>query len=125
MTAENYDESKLNLKTFAGGLDQLLYETVTRYPDATIVYVVNYKPNPSKATGMAGRMSLYVEAIEKACAKWGVACLNLYTNPTFNKTFDITAKTNSTDGILPNSAGYDLLAPVIARFLAETYTAKS
>lgn len=125
MTAENYDESKLNLKTFAGGLDQLLYETVTRYPNATIVYVVNYKPNPNKATGMAGKMSLYVEAIENACAKWGVACLNLYTNPTFNKTFDITTKTNSTDGILPNSAGYDLLAPVIARFLAETYAAKS
>ncbi len=124
MTAENYDESKLNLKTFAGGLDQLLYETVTRYPNATIVYVVNYKLDPNRAKGMAGKMSLYVDAIEKACKKWGVACLNLYTNPTFNKAFDITTKVNSTDGILPNSAGYDLLTPVIARFMAETYAAK-
>ena len=114
---EETDIGSLDLSTFAGGLEQLLYQTKKQFPNAKIGYIICFKMGVSY--GRLGNMTEYVEMTKKICDKWGVAYLNLHDDVEFNKTFDIKSKTNSPDGIHPNANGYDLLYPIIAQFMAD------
>ena len=119
MTAENFDKSKLDKSTMAGGLEELLWTLKTNHPEAVIVYMINFKLNSS--IGKLNSMTHYVETIKELCDKWGVPYLDLYNDGWFNARFDITSKTHSTDGVHPNGPGYDMLAPVLAEFMADEY----
>ncbi len=120
-TAEETDISSLDLSTFAGGLENLLYKAKTCFPDATICYVINFKLNSS--IGNLRDMSEYVEMTQKICDKWGIPYRDLYNDTKFNKKFNVRRYTP--DGIHPNSAGYDILAPEIAQFIADEYVKKN
>lgn len=68
-------------------------------------------------------MTAYVEMIKALCDKWGVVYLDLYNDGWFNARFDIKSRVYSNDGLHPNAAGFDVLAPVLAEFMADTYIA--
>ena len=116
-SAEETDISSLDLSTFAGGLEQLLYQVKKQYPKAKIGYIICFKMGVNY--GRLGDMTEYVEMTKKICDKWGVPYLNLYEDKAFNTKFLIKLKKNAVDGCHPNENGYDLLAPVIAEFMAE------
>lgn len=107
----------LDCDTFAGGLERLLSIAKKQYPNAKIGYIICYKL--SHPAGRLNDMTEYVEMTKKICDKWGVPYLNLYEDKAFNTKFLIKLKKNAVDGCHPNENGYDLLAPVIAEFMAE------
>lgn len=112
----NIDE--LDLNTFAGGLEKLLYQVKKTYPKAEIGYIICFKLR-STLGGTLSDMSEYVEMTKKICDKWGVPYLNLYEDKEFNEQFKFNQNINTTDGIHPNSAGYEILYPIIAQFMAD------
>ncbi len=113
------DISKLDLDTFAGGLERLLYQAKKQYPNAKIGFIIMFKLRGSLTTGSLADMSEYVEMTKKICDKWDIPYLNLYEDMRFNVNFKVNSNINTVDGIHPNEKGYDLLAPVIAEFMAE------
>ena len=121
MTVEDFDASRLDRSTMAGGLEELLWKLTTAHPEAVIVYMINFKLN--SGAGMLNNMTKYVETIKVLCDKWGVPYLDLYNDGWFNARFDIRSTTHSGDGVHPNGAGYDMLSPVLAAFMADTYLA--
>ncbi len=116
-TPEETDIDALDLGTFAGGLEKLLYQCKKQYPYANIGYIICFKLN--HPAGKLNDMTEYVEMTKKICDKWGVPYLNLYEDDEFNAKFEIKTLKNAVDGCHPNENGYDLLAPVIAQFMAD------
>ncbi len=119
MSPEDMDVTKLDLSTLAGGMENVFYYARQYYSKATVVYVINFKLKSYQ--GSLADMSAYVDMTKKLCEKWDIPYLDLYNDEEFNKRFNVSSSTP--DGIHPNSAGYDILAPVIAQFMAEAYAA--
>jgi len=122
MTAKDFDASKLDKKTMAGGLEEVLYTLTENHKEAVIVYLIIYKVDFSM--GRCSDMEEYVQMIKTLCDKWGVTYLDLYHDAWFNARFDIKSRYYSNDGLHPNAKGYDMLTPVLAEFMADTYLAK-
>lgn len=121
MTADNFDASKLDKKTLAGGLEEVLYTLSANHPEAVIMFMILYKVDFN--TGRCMDMTEYVDMIKALCDKWGVAYLDLYNDGWFNERFDVKSRLYTNDGLHPNAKGYDVLTPVLAEFMADTYTA--
>ena len=119
MTRENFDPSKLKKSTMAGGLEEVLWTLTGNHPEAVIVYLIIYKVDFDM--GRLKKMDAYVDMIKALCDKWGVVYLDLYNDGWFNARFDIKSRVYSNDGLHPNAAGFDVLAPVLAEFMADTY----
>ena len=119
MTAENFDADKLDKKTMAGGLEEVLYTLTENHKEAVIVYMILYKVDFSM--GKCKEMDEYVDTIKALCDKWGVTYLDLYNDVWFNLRFNIKSRVYTNDGLHPNAAGYDFLTPVLAEFMADAY----
>ncbi|MBQ3868960.1 MAG: discoidin domain-containing protein [Clostridia bacterium] len=119
MMRENFDPSKLKKSTLAGGLEEVLWTLTGNHSEAVIVYMILYKVDFD--AGRCKDMTAYVEMIKALCDKWGVVYLDLYNDGWFNARFDIKSRVYSNDGLHPNAAGFDVLAPVLAEFMADTY----
>lgn len=119
MTADNFDISKLDKTTMAGGLEEVLYTLTENHKEAVIVYMIIYKVDFNM--GRCNDMTEYVDTIKALCDKWGVVYLDLYNDAWFNARFDIKSRVYSNDGLHPNAKGYDVLTPVLAEFMADTY----
>lgn len=116
------DETKpadLDLSTFAGGLENVLYYAKKFYPNTTVGYVITAMMNNS--VGCVSDMSRYIEVTKVGCAKWGVPYLDLYNNEEFIAEYKPRSKTNTPDGIHPNSDGYEIYQKYIAQFMADIY----
>lgn len=123
-TAEETDISALDRSTMAGGMEHLLYNAKKLYPNATIIFVFNFKLR-SGAPGNCGEMDAYIAEQKKICDKWGIPYCNLYEDKELNAALKVKYASNNIacvpDGVHPNDKGYDLIAPVIAQFMADTY----
>ena len=119
MTSENFDTDKLDKKTMAGGLEEVLYTLKENHPEAVIVYMILYKVDFSM--GRCNDMDEYVDTIKALCDKWGVEYLDLYNDVWFNIKFNTKSRVYTNDGLHPNAAGYDFLTPVLAEFMADAY----
>lgn len=113
-----------NTDTVCGALENLIATAKEKAPNAKIAYIINFKCNEVKgAEGVPasfhgiGSMKNYVEAAKSVCKKWNIPCLNLYENETFNTEFNLINHT--TDGVHPNSTGYDILARYIGPWMEE------
>jgi lysophospholipase L1-like esterase len=123
---EETDISALDLSTFAGGLEQLLYQVKKQYPNAKIGYIICFKLD--HPAGKLKDMSEYVEMTKKICDKWGVPYLDLHGND------ELTAKlhpkkangqydsTYVHDFVHPSALGYDILYPYVEEFLIDLVT---
>lgn len=107
----------LDQKTFAGGLELLFIRAKDFFPEATLMYVINFKLNSH--TGSMWDMTEYWAEAKKICAKYDIPFLDLYDNDEFQKVFKSYEPDNLADGIHPNSSGYDVLSGFIARFMAK------
>jgi len=137
--SDSYD-----VKTFAGGLEQVLAYVKEKKPDAFVGYVINFKfvnarsgvttqiPNPNGGKPTSGyllnNMDEYVEMTKKICDKWGVPYLDLHGDD------ELTAKLHPKDSkgqymttyvhdfIHPSPAGYDIIYPYIEEFMIDLVT---
>ncbi|MBE6556938.1 MAG: SGNH/GDSL hydrolase family protein [Ruminococcaceae bacterium] len=115
--------SGFNTATFAGALEELFATAKTRWPDAKIGYIINYKtPNPKNSdhTGARNAAPYYVEA-RKVCEKWGIPYLDMFQDTAIDGVLE-SSKTTYTmlpDNLHPNAAGYDYLYKLVERFMID------
>ncbi len=99
--------------SFAGGLEATFAYAKAHYKGAKLGYIVTFQM-PSAQFGRMSDMSEYFALSKEICHKWGIPYLDLYFDEKFNREVMKTeTDLHLPDFIHPNSAGYDLLAPVI------------
>ena len=105
--------AQLDLATFAGGLEATFKYAKQAFKDAQFGYIINFAIT-RKGIGKLDDMSEYFDMAKLICDKWDIPYIDLYSDEDFNKN---VLKNNSTvnvpDLIHPNTAGYDIIAPVI------------
>lgn len=103
---------------FYGALNTLAEGLIAKFPGKTIVFIT---PMQRGTTGDGRSIPLvsYVNAVKEVGAKYGIPTLDLYANcglypniAAINTAFFVDA-----DGLHPNSAGQDIIAAKIQRFL--------
>ena len=121
----SFDPEDFNMSTFAGGLETTLQFAKETFPDALICYIINFRL-PLATIGRLSNMNTYVKVTQKACDKWGVAYLDLYNNQELNEAMEVGTSTKYLpDHIHPNTAGYELLYPVIEEWLISLVSAQN
>ena len=110
------DEERL--ATFAGGLQWMFHETRTRWPEAELYYVANFKLVPDSLKGKD--MNEYLTQAKILCAEYGVHYIDLFDDETLYSTFDYTSKSVLEDLLHPSGPSYDILFPTILRLFNET-----
>ncbi|MBE6672381.1 MAG: hypothetical protein E7599_02535 [Ruminococcaceae bacterium] len=115
--AKDYEVSSFDVSTFAGGLEHLFHTAKRQFPNAKICYIINFRMNTS--VGNLKNMTPYYQVAKVICKKWNVPYLDLYDDAEFNSVFDWKTNKYLPDQIHPNSAGYDVIYPFIARFMRQ------
>ncbi len=110
------DEERL--ATFAGGLQWMFHETRTRWPEAELYYVANFKLVPDSLKGKD--MNEYLTQAKILCAEYGVHYIDLFDDAVLYETFDYTSKDFLSDLIHPSGPAYDVLFPSILRLFEAT-----
>lgn len=123
--------------TFLGGLETLFYKAINAYRSSKIAYII--APKMSARTAKVGantkRRERFFEEAKKICAKWGIPFIDLWHGSHLNPYMDsqyhnfvelsseenaqanINRKSYYADGQHPTSYGYDVIAPIIERWL--------
>lgn len=119
--ADCVDVSKFDTTTFAGGLEELFARAKQYFPNAKIGYIINFRFNPGVGVGRMGDMTEYVTVAKQICEKWDIPYLDLFSNDEVYNTLKpgTSPRCFGDNGIHPNSAGYDVLYPYIAEFMAK------
>ena len=110
---ENFD-----ISTYAGGLEELFYTAKKYFPNTKIGFIVNFRS--ISTIGRLSDMTEYFETAIKICEKWNIPYLDLFFDDDFNENIlEYKTKNKLADFIHPNSAGYDVLYPLIAEFMCK------
>ena len=96
-----------NKKTYAGGLEQTFEAARRNFPNAKLIYIMNFYA-PECPRGTVSDMSAYFAEGAKICEKWGVFVCDLYSRFTFDDPALLDDRM-----IHPNQYGYDILYPAI------------
>lgn len=110
--SDSYNPDDLNKKTIIGAFEYYLYQATTYWPDARIGYIINYYTKGTDSYGHIITKEEYSNVYElerKACKKWGVDYLDLFTDD-YDATFDVDKRTYIADKLHLNSLGQELLA---------------
>ena len=110
--------------TAIGGLEKIFHAITTRYPDAEVVYILNFVPDWSSFR-KTEYLNDFIPQAKKACEKWGVHCLDLVDNDPFLAEFDVTADVHTFDGLHPNKEGFDVITPYVVSFLESIFDQSS
>ena len=122
----SYSESgysnNFNNQTFCGAVEYLLKRVITTYPTARVGFIIAPKMGVSQDyTKEGNNRRAYFETIIKLCKKWGVPVLNLWDECTMNPALPEHYSTDNhlfyADGQHPTAAGYDLMTPIIERWM--------
>ncbi len=109
---EGFDNA-FDLTTFAGGLEKTFQFAKENFKDAYIGYIINFRIN-RKDIGKLNDMSEYFDIAKQICEKWEIPYIDLYNDEDFNNNqLKYKQTTNLPDFIHPNTAGFDIIAPVI------------
>lgn len=130
---DNFDTS-----TFAGALENLFAYATAYFPAAKIGFIITYATPRSTYGGYTAEveeMRKYWNMAKKICDKWDIKYIDLFDGKNSDgKTYSYDIlKTDTatdyfpggTDQIHLNSAGYDIITPYIADFLANDVTVPS
>ncbi len=114
----SYDPAYFDVTTYAGGLEELIYETYRKYPTATVGYIINFDTPEAKTVGRLTSIADYYAKGMEICKKWGVHVLDLYHDDVVNhQIMEVHTLNYMADAVHPNAAGYERLTPVIARWM--------
>lgn len=103
--------------TFAGGLENTFAYAKENFKGAKFGFIVTYQM-PSSPYGRMSDMSEYFALSKKICDKWDIPYLDLYFDEDFNKNvFKSADPDHLPDTVHPNSAGYNILAPIIENWM--------
>ena len=100
-------------ETFAGGLEATFAYAKENYKGAIFGFIVTFQM-PSAPYGRMSDMSEYFALSKKICDKWEIPYLDLYFDENLNKNLLKSALSdNLPDFVHPNSAGYNIISPII------------
>ncbi len=106
-------EGPFDTSTFAGGFENTIKYAKDNFGNATFGFIVTFTM-PAAEFGRMSDMSEYFALSKKICEKWGIPYLDLYFDEDLNKNRLKTHLTdNLPDHIHPNSAGYNIITPII------------
>ena len=107
-----------NVDTTIGAMEDLFAKLQQQYPNAQIVYILNYTCHESIYPSETFETE-FAPLARAACEKWNVPYLDLVTNDAFTAEFDVTAGVHTYDGCHANTEGYTLITKYLAPFLIE------
>lgn len=104
--------------TFAGGLERYFYEATTRYPSARIGFIITYQTPNSTWGGNTKNADAYWAIARDICDKWDISYLDLYDDAYSYDVLKANTNTYLQDTLHLNAAGYDVITPYIAAWIA-------
>ena len=116
---EGYDVSKVDITTFAGGLEETFAQAKALFPDAICGFIINFAL-PKCPYGNISDMSAYFDMAKKICDKWGVQYLDLYNDVDFcYNVLKVDTNTYFPDGYYchPGAEGYDLISVKVEEWM--------
>lgn len=125
--SSGFDPANFDTSTYAGGLEELIYNAYTKFPNSKIGFIVNYAI-PLGTGGTVNNMDAYYTVAKQICDKWNVPYFDLYfgTVPGTNISYSydllemdkgIYCETGPEDVHL-NGSGYERIAPYIGDWMA-------
>ncbi len=119
--------SGFDKRTFAGAFEELLSTAKSKYPTAKIGFIITYATPNSTWGGRTKDFSPEVNIMIKACEKWGIDYINLYSGKTADGKLyskDIL-KTDTPENLYGkdtgevhiSGSGYDIIAPYIEEWI--------
>lgn len=107
-------DAAFDTTTIAGAMQDLIVKTQTKFPDATIVYIINHYFGATSEN-----MAKYVQMVKEACRVHGITYVDLSDTDTYPSLEPLQKKSSAyiPDNLHPNAAGYELSTPVIADHL--------
>ena len=117
--SDSYEVADFKTNTFAGALEELFYTAKQQFGgDTKLGFIINFQTPRSGWGGKTRNMSEYFDLAVQICEKWDIPYLDLYHDEEFNDSvMKVKTKTNLQDYLHPNTAGYDVLYPVIAQWM--------
>lgn len=94
--------------TYAGGFEETIAAAKANFPDAKLIYVMNFRASECPR-GTVSDMSAYFAEGAKICKKWGVTVCDLYSRYNFDDPNYLDDRM-----IHINQYGYDIVYPHIA-----------
>ncbi len=103
----------------AGAMQDLIVKTQEKFPNATIVYIINHHFGAT-----ATKMKNYVAMVKAACRVHGISYVDLSDTEAYPSLEPLTKQSADyiPDNLHPNAAGYELSTPVIANHLRKLVT---
>lgn len=115
--SDSFDPADFDLSTYAGGLEELIYNAIKYYGKTSAIgYLMNFKA-PGCSTGNISDMSAYFAVGKQICEKWGIAYYDMYNSEEISEALKVTTNTYLPDYIHLNAAGYDIIAPYIGAWM--------
>lgn len=103
--------------TFAGGLEATFAYAKEHFAGAIFGFIVTFQM-PSAPWGRMSDMSEYFALSKKICDKWEIPYLDLYFDEELNQNrLKSATNENLPDFVHPNSAGYNILTPIIETWM--------
>ena len=118
------DPSSFDKDTFYGGLELYIYNTVNKWSNAKIGYIITYYTPNYKERGKSWTYNdykTYNDALKKTLNKWNIPYLDLfdgeYNNQKYSDLLKVTSKEYLGDYLHLNDAGYNLISPIIYEWI--------
>lgn len=103
--------------TFAGGFENTIKYAKDNYAGAKFGFIVTFQM-PSAQFGRMSDMSEYFALSKVICDKWGIPYIDLFFDEDLNKNrLKSHLNDNLPDFIHPNSAGYNIITPIIENWM--------
>ena len=118
-TAPEVLEESERLETFAGGLQWMFYNALTKWTEAEFYYIADYKVASDVVNGKD--MGAYYAQAKALCEIYGIHYIDLYDNTELYESFDYTnAELFADDKFTPLASTYDLLFPTVLSLFDES-----
>lgn len=103
----------------AGAMQDLIVKTQAKFPNATIVYMINHYYGANE-TNMAN----YVAMVKTACRVHGISYVDFSDTETYPTLEPLTKKSAEyiPDNLHPNAAAYELTTPILATHMRKLLT---
>lgn len=99
--SDSFDETSLNIETFYGAFEHLLYAIRTKYTNTNMIFVCCHK-TPSREYSAQETLQ---KAVRECCEKWSVPYVDIYNNGQMNCYFDNLRTLYSYDNAGETSGG--------------------
>lgn len=116
--------NNFNKDTFYGGLELYIYNTINKWKNAKVGYIITYyTPNykEKKKQWTYNDYKTYNDALKKTLDKWNIPYLDLfdgeYNNQKYSDILKVTTKEYLGDYLHLNDAGYNLISPIIYEWI--------